>query len=264
MNRRRIVETIQKTIDAWAESVDDDKIKEIIQNRVIVTGGCIVSMLLDEHVNDYDVYLTNQEDVIAVSEYYMNKADEKTRKEMFDPRFIDDERYAIIRNDFGSYKVVDAKGKFSPVFFTDNAITLTDDVQIITRFYGDPKGIHENFDYVHTTSYFLSEDGTLHLKKKAMEAVLARELRYVGSRYPLASIVRMRKFIKRGWHINAGHILKIAMQLSELDLKDPLVLRDQLIGVDLYYFNELLDSLNGDFDYNYLSKEIDKIFDGDK
>lgn len=129
---------------------------------------------------------------------------------------------------------------YRPVFMSTNAITLSSKVQIVTRFFGEPSEIHENYDYVHCTNYWSSWDNNLVLNQAALEALLARELRYVGSKYPLCSIMRMRKFIKRGWTINAGQILKAAMQLNELDLTNPEVLEDQLTGVDSAYFVEII------------------------
>lgn len=137
----------------------------------------------------------------------------------------------------------DGKPRYRPVFMSTNAITLSHRVQIILRFYGEPDAIHENYDYVHCTNYWTSWDGELVLKQPALEALLARELRYVGSKYPICSLIRMRKFINRGWSINAGQILKMVMQVSELDLKDVAVLEDQLTGVDVAYFMEVIEKV---------------------
>src|SRR3546814_2858608 len=73
-----------------------------------------------------------------------------------------------------------------------------------------------------------------------LESLLCKELRYVGSKYPVCSVIRLRKLIRRGWVINAGQILKMMMQVSELDLTNPAVLQDQLTGVDSAYFIELM------------------------
>jgi hypothetical protein len=156
------------------------------------------------------------------------------------------------------------KDKFRPVFVTSNAITLSDKLQIILRFYGDPDAIHENYDFVHCTCYWTSWDSNLVLRPSAMEAMLAKELRYVGSKYPICSLVRVRKFVGRGWRINAGQILKMAMQISELDLTNIEVLEDQLTGVDTAYFVQLIDRLKekdpSKVDTAYLVELIDKIF----
>ena len=83
-----------------------------------------------------------------------------------------------------------------------------------------------------------------------------KELIYAGSLFPICSIIRTRKFIKRGWNINAGQFLKMSLQVSKLNLSQFHVLKDQLIGVDASYFNQILDNFeNGkeiDGDYIYM------------
>ena len=135
------------------------------------------------------------------------------------------------------------KKKYRPVFMTSNAITLSDKVQIILRFYGEPDEIHSNYDYIHCTCYWQSWDSELILRPAALEALLSRTLSYVGSKYPICSLVRLRKFVQRGWRINAGQILKIAYQISKLNLDDLSVLEDQLTGVDTAYFVQLIERL---------------------
>lgn len=102
------------------------------------------------------------------------------------------------------------------------------------------------------------------LRPTALEALLARELRYVGSKYPLCSMIRVRKFVARGWSINAGQILKMAMQISALDLTDVKVLEDQLTGVDAAYFMEVMAKLKASdpekVNSAYLIEIVDRMF----
>lgn len=153
---------------------------------------------------------------------------------------------------------------FRPVFVSTNAITLSSRVQLVLRFYGEPDQIHENYDYVHCTNYWTAWNNELVLRQPALEALLTRELRYTGSKYPIASLIRMRKFIQRGWSINAGQILKMVMQISELDLKDYEVLREQLTGVDMAYFSQLISALAQKdptkVNATYLVEIIDRMF----
>ena len=155
---------------------------------------------------------------------------------------------------------------YRPVFISANAISLHGRVQLIFRFVGEPEAIHENFDFVHCTNYWTSWGG-LTLQSPALESLLSKELRYVGSRYPICSIFRVRKFLDRGFTITAGQLFKIAHQVSKLDLSDYRVLEDQLIGVDTAYFSQVLAAMrkgkdDGDFsvDETYLINLIDKVF----
>ena len=156
------------------------------------------------------------------------------------------------------------KAKYRPVFMSTNAITLSDKIQIVLRFIGEPDAIHTNYDFVHCTNYWTAKDGALTLRQPALEALLARELRYVGSKYPIASLIRMRKFVARNWTINAGQILKMVWQISELDLKNVDTLRDQLTGVDVAYFSELIDKIREKdpekVNAAYLIEIIDRMF----
>src|SRR3546814_1364029 len=47
---------------------------------------------------------------------------------------------------------------YRPVFMSTNAITLSDKIQIVLRFYGEADAIHENYDFVHCTNYWTSKD----------------------------------------------------------------------------------------------------------
>ena len=90
----------------------------------------------------------------------------------------------------------------------------------------------------------------------------------MGSKYPLCSIIRTRKFIARGYHINAGQYLKMAFQLNELNLKDHKVLYDQLAGVDTAYFFQFIQDMeqmkekdpNFNPDTGYYFEAINRIF----
>lgn len=163
----------------------------------------------------------------------------------------------------------DKEGKrYRPLFVTSNAITLATKVQLVLRFTGEPEEIHKNYDFVHCTNYWTSWDDRLVLRPEALESIITKELRYVGSLYPICSMIRTRKFIKRGWTINAGQYVKMAWQISLLDLSDIDVLEDQLVGVDAAYFNQVIQMLRDSapedtptkIDGTYLMTVIDKLF----
>lgn len=160
----------------------------------------------------------------------------------------------------------DGEQKYSPMYISSNAITLSDDIQIVVRFYGRPSEIHDTYDFIHTKAYYDFGKNVLQIPKDVYECVINKTLIYTGSKYPVCSLFRIRKFISRGWRINAGQILKICLQVSELDLMDIDVLEDQLIGVDTIYFSQLIDNIKSsgitqeEFTSTYLISVIDKIF----
>jgi len=154
--------------------------------------------------------------------------------------------------------------RYRPIFLTSNAITLANDIQLIIRFYGKPEEIHENFDFVHCTCWYDYQKKHLELPPEALQAMLAKNLVYKSSLYPLCSIIRTRKFIAAGWRITAGQFVKMAWDLNKLDLTEIDVLEDQMIGVDAAYFHEICDLLRKKdaktVDETYLMTLIDRLF----
>lgn len=161
-----------------------------------------------------------------------------------------------------------AEEKYFPVFISSNAITLSDKIQIVVRFYGEPDEVHDTYDFAHTKAYWCSRENKIVIPEEVYETTINKTLRYTGSKYPVCSVFRLRKFINRGWRINAGQLLKICMQISELDLMDINVLEDQLIGVDSLYFMQLIEQFRRKKEKNdsfvlssgYVLSIIDKIF----
>lgn len=162
----------------------------------------------------------------------------------------------------------DVKEKYRPIFFSPNAITLSDKIQIVVRFYGEPEEVHKSFDFLQCTGYWTSSDNKIYITKEIYEAVMNKTLIYNGSQYPICSLFRIRKFINRGWKINAGQILKIALQISQLDLNNIDILSEQCVGVDSAYFTIIIDALhkkqesdpNWKLDNSYIISIIDKVF----
>lgn len=303
MKKKTIKSIIHRKINSWLKTVEDEALRKLMSENIVVTGGAIASMLMNEKVNDYDVYFRNYEAALAVAKYYVGrflgaqKGEQHYTVKLFDEgkrikilvqsagvaseegdtgyAYFEDPGLPDSASDEYIEKVLkqaqqegEGKKEYRPVFLTDNAITLSDKIQIVIRFYGDPDVIHETYDFVHCMNYWTSWDNNLVLRQDALESILARDLQYTGSLYPVCSMFRTRKFIQRGWTINAGQILKMAFQISELDLTDIEVLEDQLVGVDTAHFIELISLIRSDrkenpnrtLDHSYVAKLIDKLF----
>lgn len=274
MNEKNIKKHLNQKMNDWLSNIDDDKIKDIIRKNAIITGSAIVSLLTGEEVNDYDVYFRTKEACLEVAKYYVNKWNTKHKHNT--PVYVQVcEKTGKIQCFITSQGIVNEnensdKDKYKPICITSNAITLSDKIQIVTRFYGEIEDIHKNFDFIHCTCVWSSWNNELVLPSKALECIINKELYYVGSKYPLCSIIRTKKYLERGYHINAGQYVKMCMQLNELDLNDISVLEGQLTGVDMLYFANLIDKIkeysnkqNKDknkVDTLYVIELIDRVF----
>lgn len=292
MKTKTIKKAIIGKMNKWWASIEDEAVRKIATENTIVTGGCIASMLLREDVNDFDVYLRTKEAVVALANYYVAKFSkqigrtfgidvQEDRVRITTPNKYRGDTAGVVPKDESQIEdpgsIEDAhedtkeaaKGAeetpiFTTVFLSTNAISLRGKVQIVLRFYGEPEEIHKNYDFIHCTNYWTSWDKNLVLNQPALESILTKELRYVGSKYPVCSLFRLRKFIQRQWTVNAGQILKIAMQVSALDLTVIKVLEDQLTGVDVAFFIDLVDKIKEKdpekVNSAYLVEIVDQLF----
>jgi len=289
LNSKNIAKSLNAKLNDWLKSIDDDKIRGIIKDNAIITGGALVSLVSGEEPNDYDIYFKTFDSCLAVSRYYANiwnhKHPDKSRVDIKDEdrritafirsvgivvedgeNGIDDETEPDVSETEVEQK--DEKPKYRPRYFSTNAISLSDKIQIVIRFYGGVDDIHTNYDFVHCTCSYDFKENKVNLPSRALEAIINKELFYIGSKYPLCSIIRTRKFIQRGWTINAGQYLKMCMQLNELDLKDFNVFKDQLAGVDSAYFAMAISAIEAkkekdpgfEIDNHYLFEIINRIF----
>ena len=76
MHIRYINQNIKTKIDNWIKSIDDKSLVKLLKKKgaIMVSGGSIASLLLDEKVNDYDIYLTNKDTLKLLCEYYIKKS----------------------------------------------------------------------------------------------------------------------------------------------------------------------------------------------
>lgn len=304
------IKTISKSIKAklteWLETITDEKLRKRVKDNILVSGGSITSMFLNLPINDYDIYIKDRDVLMDLVKYYVHDykkdiliLDGKNRQEHIHPQsslervesiegafssairnLKDDQIKLFILTGNGGLKVNEEiekeKLNYTPLFFSPNAISLSNQLQIVIRFFGNSEQIHKTFDFIHATNYFTFEDGLV-TNKEALESILTKQLKYQGSFYPVTSIIRAKKFLKRGWNINAGELLKIMFQISLLDLQNPDVLEEQLLGVDVSYFERLIIILrsiqdkkkeDGKIDElmtpEYFNSIIDKIFNEDE
>jgi hypothetical protein len=269
MQEKIIKQNLNKIFSNWVSSIKDKDLQSLVREKSIITGGCITSMILNEEVNDYDIYFQDKGTVKAVCDYYVNIFNKKNNGKIARVIVDKNDRISIslldINNEKKNNKVKKNSGKYNVLFLTENAITLSDNIQLIIRFYGPPEEIHKNYDFVHCTAYWNSKTNCLNISKEVYECTINKVLRYQGSKYPIASIFRIKKFLKRGWNINAGQMLKIALQINELDLHDFNIFKDQLVGVDILYFIEMLNLLKSNEgiipDFTQIERAIDKVFE---
>ena len=303
MDKRKIEYELNKTLKEFSKNiiafcqnyanayVDDDPICSIqyLKKVLIISGGAIASLYLNEEVNDYDIYSRDENLIESVrdcvikhinSSQHTNFRYSKKLNKFYRclnlEKDIDNDEYeneeiefyevisvpeiikrnminrADIDDDEDDYNEDEIKGviaglltkPFEPLYITVNAISFTQGYQLITRFFGEPEEILSNFDFIPVKNYFDFERGKLILNDNALNSLLTKTLYYDGTKFPICSIFRMKKYLLKGWKISTTEIFKMCYQISELDLKDIEILKEQLIGVSTTFFLKFLLKLN--------------------
>lgn len=223
MQIKTIKHTIIKKMEEWLKSIKDESLREDVKKNLLVSGGSITSLLLNEKVNDFDVYLMDVDIMKRLVIYYTKPFgitifDGRQKPELIKEleeayQYAPGEESAIDRNNskaislrnlkedqiklyFDSasgLKVNEAKDpaelNYEPLFFSPNAISLSNDLQIVIRFYGTAEQIHKTFDFIHATNYFTFGEGLV-TNINALESIITKQLKYQGSYYPVTSVIR--------------------------------------------------------------------------
>jgi len=228
--------------------------KEILCSSFIA-GGAIVSTAKDEHVKDYDLFFTTTKAATAVFNTLIQRIGVGSYfKLQFDVDPINPNlqrgRLVLARETQVSIEdlieefndtVKKLKGnkrvKVYPCYLSKNALTLTNGVQLIFRFIGEPKEVFTTFDYEHCKVYWRPNPlglllGSVYYEGRSQESLAKNELIYTGhTRFVLSAISRLNKFIKRGWGVSPSSLLSLAVSASKVDWSDPAALEEELLGI---------------------------------
>jgi hypothetical protein len=100
----------------------------------------------------------------------------------------------------------------------------------MTLFYGEPAWMVSSYDYQHCMGYYTGCDRRLVVSAATRQAIITRTLCYQGSRYPMLSLMRLPKFIARGYTIDLGNLFQLVLEVAAGGLGDRGKLH-QLLGL---------------------------------
>ena len=159
--------------------------------QAFIAGGCIYSLYNNKPVNDYDFFLKDERLAFKIINYFKPYVKIET-------------------DDFSS-------GEYEGHSFriTKNAISFDNTYQIVSKFIGEPWEVVNQFDFKHNmfayrykgnvecfSEWEFLTDNTLHFNEER-----ARDLCGV--------ILRLPKFINKGFNISKSETAKILKKLNE-------------------------------------------------
>lgn len=193
-----------------------------------IAGGACLSRVTKSKISDYDVYPKDKESLKDIC------------ADMIGQGFV-----LNITDKAITFKINDVKDEDG-----NRAI-----VQVM-RFddFSSPKRIFDFFDFTVCMAAYDCDDNSWHFHEDFFTDVASKSLRFnPKTRYPLASLIRLGKYRKKGYEIGKGESAKIAIAIAEKGLpKSWTELESQLGGV----YGASLKLLSDGKDFN-----IDNIYE---
>jgi hypothetical protein len=194
--------------------IEKAKLQEIIDSLSfwMIAGGACTSVFSDNQVNDLDIYFKSAEDYQKVVNKVM-------------PSLKDNEYFAT-------------SCAFS---FKRNGVRI----QLIKKIFAStPEGVMDNFDFTVCECVYLPKTQEFVMGENFLADLCGRRLVYnINAKYPIASLWRVNKYVKKGFKLAAIESIKLALCINNLNIKNYQDLKEQLEGIDTLFLAELTDVL---------------------
>lgn len=195
----------------------EEAIKGLRSCNAIIAGGAITALFTGQKIRDWDIYFQNAADCRqAVTWFGINGA---------------------LANETDTSKSYHLGKQEKPY----QLIVMPD-------LFGDPKTIFSYYDFtVCMAAYRFREDGKdegFAFGDDFFKHIGQRRLVFhTGTLFPICSMLRVMKYIKKGFFITGMEILKIGLSIHALKMETYADLRRQLQGIDTAFLSDLTTSM---------------------
>ena len=162
-----------------------------VPDGTFIAGGCILSIMTGQPVNDVDMYFSSRE---AVAEFiqtndnvYLHSVTDKSISLSLQTSKYGTKEFQLIY--FDSYKNADE--------------------------------IFSDFDFTVCMCAYSFDDKQFYFHDDFWKDVAAKKLKFnSGTKFPIISMLRVNKYQKKGYEISNSELRKIALAISKLNLED--------------------------------------------
>lgn len=192
--------------------------KIVLKYYGFLAGGAILSTLIGRPINDFDFFFHSLDD-------YNNVYDEV--KKLHKVRLI-------IETDNAATFKADEQTKFQLIKLEE---TLKPTIEEMLT----------GFDFtVCMLACTIKEDGCkeiLHYKDSFINIAERRLVYNEATMFPIASLLRVRKYLNYGFKIPGVELLKMGLHINKLKINTFKELRRQILGIDTQFLKALTDQL---------------------
>ena len=162
------------------KKIGDKQLESFFFNDGIITGGCIASLFHNEPVNDIDVYAKSIKAMATIKDHIILSGNNIKTTKGYPPDTLDIPARPLV---------------------TDNAVTLTNDVQFV--YLGTADQCRAKFDFVHCMPWFDIQSQKLYISEAQYAAIESKTLvpNIAGESIKDR---RVQKYITKGWHMPQG------------------------------------------------------------
>jgi hypothetical protein len=160
-----------------------EKLGKNMVNSYFVTGGCIGSLLRAEVPSDYDIYFLSESSATPIVNLYTKDPSYQNEVATYEDKYRDVQKPANTPS--------------NAMVITENAVTLKNKLQLITKHYGTPKEIRSTFDFVHCLPYYESVTDKLYISRDQFDLNMTKKLK--TNNVDNLTTYRANKFTDKGW-----------------------------------------------------------------
>lgn len=179
MDISRVVEHVHYVMVTWIDSIGDDIVRDLCRSYAYMSGGCIPSLLLNQVVNDYDIFF--KEDISNyLKKYY---------------------------------------GRKENTIVTNNAITLKESkIQLVICQSGLPLNLTAKFDLVHCKGFYDYLEQYFFIPENTRFCIFNKKLEPsegIHNEKKISTLGRIIKMVKRGWKIDPITLKRYLHDIAE-------------------------------------------------
>lgn len=206
------------------------------ENKLIIVGGSILSLLNKTTVNDYDIYLKSNITIEELKDIIKNF------------------------NEINSIKI-----RF--LYESQNSICYklgSDILQFIKLPHLMNKNCYQIFDNIDFSicmcAYDFEEERFI-FHKSFIESYRSNSITFnIKTPYPISSLLRTKKYEKKGYIFNTKELLKICFTINRLNIKTYEDVINHLVGVSTSYYQDFLEYISSDY-YKDMEFDCEQFFD---
>jgi hypothetical protein len=195
----------------------DEAIKGLRACNAILAGGSILALFAGQKIRDWDIYFQNEKDCEQAKTWFglngelLNQTDTSM-----------------------SYRLGKQEKPYQLIVMPD--------------LFGDPKTIFGYYDFTVCMAAYQfrhagKEEGFVFGDDFFKHVGQRRLVFHTGTMFPICSMLRVMKYIKKGFFITGMELLKMGLSIHSLKIETYKDLRRQLQGIDTAFLAELTDNM---------------------